>query len=323
MDPKINKKVRLLYLMQLLNKYTDENNPVSTNEIIKYFAQKDISVSRKTVKDDIDALVEAGYDVVTVKSSYNSFFWNTRIFQLSEVKLLMDAVIVSNFIVRDKKEELIEKLLSCTSLGYSTQISRHLYNFYRVKADDEQLYDTVETINDAINKRKKIHFQYIEFIPNKEKVLKNKGELFVIDPYAIILNEGHYFLLGYFEKNKNILIFRVDYMYRPKVTTVELLPPPIGFNAVEIAKELFESDEKKINIDIECDKLFLEEIIDKFGEEIEIKKINDTIFKTRINTKANSQFYGWVFQHYGKIKIVAPLTIKDEYKKMIEMAIQE
>lgn len=127
MGTRINKKGRVLYLLEFLYKETDENNSVSTKEIIDYLGKRGISVNRKTLKDDISILVEAGYDIVTIKSSHNSFFFRNRKFKMLELKLLMDAVSSSQFIAHGKSEELIEKLRFLASTKQSEQLVRHLF----------------------------------------------------------------------------------------------------------------------------------------------------------------------------------------------------
>lgn len=97
-----NKKGRLLYLLRYLYQETDENNAVSTNEIIHYLTKRDMPINRKTVKDDIDTLIHTGYDIVTMKSSAHSFFMGSREFELLELKLLIDAVSSSKFITTQK-----------------------------------------------------------------------------------------------------------------------------------------------------------------------------------------------------------------------------
>ncbi|NCD04066.1 MAG: hypothetical protein EOM00_13960 [Clostridia bacterium] len=138
MDTKNNKKGRLIYLLKYLYENTDEQNPVSTNELIAYFADRDISVNRKTIKDDIDVLSDAGFDIVTIKSSFNSFFWGERQFQIPELKLLIDAVSSSKFITRDKSEELIKKL---TDLNYEL-----LKNRYHLGEAKEAALENMEEI---------------------------------------------------------------------------------------------------------------------------------------------------------------------------------
>lgn len=44
---------------------TPPDHPVTTNELVEFFAEASANAARKTVKDDIDVLIEEGYDIVT------------------------------------------------------------------------------------------------------------------------------------------------------------------------------------------------------------------------------------------------------------------
>ena len=60
----IKNKGRILAILQYLYKNTDEDNTVTTNELIEILSQAGYTANRKTIKDDIDIIVEAGFDVI-------------------------------------------------------------------------------------------------------------------------------------------------------------------------------------------------------------------------------------------------------------------
>ena len=62
---KQDKKGRLLALREYLYKYTDEQHPVSTQDLIDEMARQGYPGNRKTIKDDIDVLNKFGMDVIT------------------------------------------------------------------------------------------------------------------------------------------------------------------------------------------------------------------------------------------------------------------
>ncbi len=159
----IRNKQRPFRMLKYLYENTDENHPVSTPELVKIFQAEDAHASRKTVKDDIDVLVGEGFDIVTVRSTQNSFFWGSRIFELPEIKLLIDAVSSARFISKEKSAELVSKLTGLVSRQQARKVRRHLYMADRVKAENHQLYYIVDAITDAINERKKICFQCFEY----------------------------------------------------------------------------------------------------------------------------------------------------------------
>ena len=113
----IRNKQRPFRMLKYLYENTDENHPVSTPELVKIFQAEDAHASRKTIKDDIDVLIGEGFDIVTVRSTQNSFFLANRKFEIPEIKLLIDAVSSSRFINREKSAVLIEKLTGMVTGG--------------------------------------------------------------------------------------------------------------------------------------------------------------------------------------------------------------
>mgnify|MGYP002523358476 FL=1 len=56
-------KIKLLVLYDFLYRETDENNPLSTAEIIERLKSDGITVERKALINDIKVLNEWGYEV--------------------------------------------------------------------------------------------------------------------------------------------------------------------------------------------------------------------------------------------------------------------
>lgn len=102
-----NSKVRVPYLLKYLFQNTDEEHQVTTQELIDILAAEGFKANCKTVKDDIDMLTVAGYDIITEKAASNSFFYGFRDFELPEIKLLIDAVSSSKHISMEKSKQLI------------------------------------------------------------------------------------------------------------------------------------------------------------------------------------------------------------------------
>ena len=184
-------KKRLLLILELLYKRTDEDNPVSTVDITEYLQRKGITIDRKTLATDLKLLKDMDYDIVTIKSSPNKYFWGNRTFEIPELKMLIDAVSSSRFIPKKKSDELIKKLVSLASETQSTELDRHVIATGRAKADNKQIYYIVDTISDAINQGKKIQFKYTEYNGKKEKVFRHNGEVYTLSPSVLYWNEDY------------------------------------------------------------------------------------------------------------------------------------
>ena len=135
-----NQKLKLLYLCQILTQQTDEEHPMTVQELISQLARYDIQAERKSVYDDLEALSRFGVDVQCRKGRHPGWFVGARDFELPELKLLIDAVESSKFITEKKSRALIDKIHSLTSEGQVSKLKRNNYVAERIKPDNEQIY---------------------------------------------------------------------------------------------------------------------------------------------------------------------------------------
>ena len=96
-------------------KDTDEENPISANEIIAKLSDLDITAERKSIYDDIECLRRFGLDIERDNSKNGGYFLASRDFETPELKLLADAVGSSKFITQKKSLALIKKIESLAS----------------------------------------------------------------------------------------------------------------------------------------------------------------------------------------------------------------
>ena len=320
----IRNKQRPFRMLKYLYENTDENHPVSTPELVRIFQAEDAHASRKTVKDDIDVLVGEGFDIVTIRSTQNSFFLANRKFELPELKLLIDAVSSSKFISKEKSEDLIRKLTEMVSRTQAEKIRRHLYTADHIKADNRQIYYIVDAITDAINEGKKIGFQYFEYNADKERCLRHEGTQYHVSPYALVWDDNYYYMCGFSDTRGMVNNFRVDRMCNTEILEEDAVPMPEDFNVEEYVQHQFRrfaGDE--VEVVLECRDDMMKYIIDKFGEDVETWKCSEETFCAKVNVADSPTFYGWVFPFEGKVKIVEPEAIRDKYRNMVKAAAEE
>ena len=87
-----DQKLKILYILDYLQKNSHEEHPVRAAELIAMLNKKEISCDRKTVYSDIATLQQFGIDIITVPGKNGGYYIASRSFQLPELKLLIDAV---------------------------------------------------------------------------------------------------------------------------------------------------------------------------------------------------------------------------------------
>ena len=306
----------LLLLRQYLYQQTDEQHPVSVTDILAFWQQHGIQAGRKSVYTDIELLQYAGMDIVCVKSTQNRYFVGERLFELPELKLLVDAVESSGFITEKKSTALIKKLGHLTSTAQAEQLNRRIYMGGTPKPENESIYYNVDTIHNAVQKKQQITFQYFEYSPKKEKILKHDGYKYRFSPYAMIWNRDCYYAVGWSEKHGKIAQFRVD-----RMTAVEPLEQTavqtLDFDPAEYVRKVFGMyPDNLCTVELLCNNEVMRSVIDRFGENVWTETVDEQHFRATVEVAPSPPFFSWVFTFSGKIRIVSPAAVLEEMRDM-------
>lgn len=307
---------RVLLLVKYLYLYSDENSPISGSDILAFWQTQGIQSSRKSVYSDISLLVELGMDIVCVKSTQNRYFVGSRLFELPELKLLVDAVESSCFITKKKSRDLIHKLAALTSEAQAVELDRPVYLDGVAKPDNEAVYYIMDALHTAMREKKKARFQYYEYTPKKEKVLKHGGLWYVFSPYALLWNRDFYYAVGYSERHGKIAQFRVDRMTGVTLLEESAAPDPT-FRAADYVRTVFGMYGAAVTtVELLCENETMRSVVDRFGEEVRTETVDDLRFRATVEVAASPPFFAWVFTFGGKIKITGPAETLAEMRSM-------
>ena len=306
----------LLLLQQYLYEHTDDQHPASVADILAFWREHGIQAGRKSVYSAIEVLQSNGMDIVCVKSTQNRYFVVERLFELPELKLLVDAVESSRFITAKKSERLIEKLGKLTSESHARQLDRHIYMEGTAKPENECIYYSVDEIHNAIQEKRQITFQYYEYTPQKEKILKHNGYRYQFSPYALIWSRDCYYAVGWSEKHGKLAQFRVDRMVAVESSDQAAVCMP-DFDPAEYVRKIFGMyPDDLCTVELLCDNEVMRSVIDRFGEEVSTVTVDDGHFKAIVEVAPSPPFFAWVFTFCGKIQILGPAEVLDEMRGM-------
>lgn len=319
----VSNKLRPLFVLKILYEYTDDEHFVTIAQVLQILHDDyNIESYRKTVKEDIDLLMDAGYDIEFVKSSQNKYHIISRDFDVAELKMLIDAVASSKFISKTKSRELTEKLSKLAGPYSSKELTRNIDVERRIKGDTTKLFLVVDTINTAINQKKKIAFKYFSFNIKKEKKAKHNGEIYRFSPYRLVWNGDYYYVVGFSEKYQDVGSFRIDRICDvPTILEEETTPIPKEFDINVFLNSMFRMyNGERVTVELICHNSVIDTILDKFGESITIFAYDMDNFKVIVNAAISHVFFSWIFGFGGKVKINGPKNVKDAYAKMVREA---
>ena len=298
---------RTLIVFKYLWNNTDEDHTASLAEITKHLEDCGQTADPRTLRKDIDQLVELGVDIVKDRKIQNQYHVATRHFDAPEVKLLIDAVQSSRFITQKKSKALINKLAVFVAPNQKQTLKRQLYVDVRSKSGNESIYLTVDRIQTAITEKKRIVFQYYEYTPEKERVFRRDGQVYSVSPYALLWNNDAYYVVGYHDLRGIVAKFRADRIANLEISDKQIVQKPKDFDVSEFfSQEFFMRDGKECRVDLLCDNVLMTSIIDRFGEAVHTEVVDDRHFKVTATVDLSNTFYGWVFASAGKMKILSP-----------------
>jgi len=319
-------RLRPLYIAKILYDMTDEDHYLSTPEIISILKEKyGIEGYRTTITSDIEALIDFGMEIEVIKSSATQYHLISREFDLPEIKLLIDAVESSKFITEKKSKELVSKLGKLASQKQADELKRNLVPEGRIKPDNEYIYYIVDAINEAINTKKKISFQYFEYNVRKQQKPRHNGEVYVFSPYNLVWNGDYYYMIGYSDKHNSIGSFRVDRISKqPKILPDEAVAIPDDFHLSEYINTSFRMyNSEHQEVELICDNSVMDAIIDRFGDDVQTFANDMTSFRAVVNIAVSHVFFSWVFGFGGRVKIKSPEGVRNQYADMIAEAYSE
>ena len=150
-------KLKPLYVMKFLLQNSDEEHPVTMNQIIAHLESQGIAAERKSIYSDIEALQVFGLDIVrTGSGNVSGYYIASRSFELPELKLLVDSVQSSKFITHKKTAALIKKIETLASIHEAQLLNRQVFVKNRIKTMNESIYYNVDEIHNGISKNKKM-----------------------------------------------------------------------------------------------------------------------------------------------------------------------
>lgn len=320
-----NQKLKLIYLIEILTKYTDEEHLLNATEIIAKLHSYGIDAERKSVYSDIKLLVDNKIlDIEQVSGRYGGFHVLNRKFELAELKLLVDAVQASKFITNKQCAELIKKIADFSSVYDENKLSRSVYIYDRASENSRNTFYAIDTIHTAISENKAISFKYSYMKPDGKREMKHDGTEYNVSPYALLWRDENYYLVAFDHHAKCMRHYRVDRTENIRVTD-EIRIGREAFEAVSLSNyssnvfEMFGGDEYIVHF--ECDSSLAGAMFDRFGSSLRTSPKGDK-FEFYAPIQESVRFYGWVFGFEGKLKILSPQHIVDGYLNQIKKVAQ-
>ena len=312
-----NQKLKIFYILDYLEAYSNEKNPVRASDLISMLdRQWGIRCDRKTVYSDIAALQQYGVDIVSIPGKNGGYYIASRNFELPELKLLIDAVQSSRYLTEKKSRELIEKLCSQCNEQDAKLMRRTVLVSGRVKSMNETIYYNVDAIQEAIAQNKQISFRYFDWDFGGKRKYRDKE--YLASPYGLCQDHENCYLLA-FSSRYGITSYRVDRMTDIQLTEEARIPCPelTGKALHDHANRLFQMySGDALDVKMRFHRSLLNVVIDRFGKDTMLIPDGKDYFNFTVKVAISPMFLSWIIGFGAKAKILYPKSVADACKAL-------
>lgn len=321
MPKNANEKIKLILIWQMLKQDSDEDHPLSTSDIINKLYEKGYSAERKAIYDAVKLLNENGFEVLSYRDTQNKYYVVDRSFDIAELKILLDAIQAASFITEKKTEIFIDKIAALAGSNRAKLLKKNIVCFDTAKHSNENIYYNIDTIDNCILANKKVSFQYFDFGINGIRIYRKDSERYIVNPVALVFSEDKYYLVCYNDKYKNLSNYRVDRMDKVEQELNDIDPAECvkGFNVHKHKKQAFSMyGGELVDVELQIQNDIIDVVVDKFGENIKMKKIDETHSILKARVQISPTFFSWCFNLGSKLKILSPDNVVKNYIDLIK-----
>ncbi|MEG0545672.1 MAG: WYL domain-containing protein [Oscillospiraceae bacterium] len=341
------KKLLIINILDVLKKYTDENHRLSQKEIADILkTEYNMSVERKAIKRNLMNLIDCGYEIEYSKSlrmiptkitgeleeSYIlSDFYLVRDFTDSELRLLIDSLLFSKQIPYSQRKELIGKLEGLSNQYFKSRV-KHIQTMPNMSLNNNQLFYTIEILDEAISKARQVSFTYNEYGTDKKlhsrKNSSGQSREYIINPYQMATANGRYYLICNYDKYDNVVNYRID-----RITNIKMLDTPAkpakqvkglvnGFDLPKhMVEHLYMFAGESGTVTFRVKKYILNDVFDWFGGDLTF--FDETKDEVSIRVSVNfAAMRCWALQYALHAKILSPEHLARQVKEDLKTAIE-
>lgn len=317
-DERINNRANTLRVLDILREYSDDQHIMTSTDIINVFQkQYGAKIDRRTVYSSIETLIECGFDVSDYEDNEKGYYLRGREFDPAEVRLLVDAVNSFEYISQTQTAALLDKLKKLLNSYERQNVSSALMVNPNKKSSNQQVLLNIDVLGQAISEKKKVSFTYMRYNFSK-KLEPRRGEPYTVNPYAMICENEHYYLVCLYEGRNDPSLYRIDLMKNIKVKKESIDLSSKEANLDSVKKITYAHAGKPETVRLRGDKIALGYVIEKFGSDVTIIPDKDGEgFEAAFTASPEGILY-WALQYVQHVEVLYPKSLRDEVIKALE-----
>jgi predicted DNA-binding transcriptional regulator YafY len=280
-------------------------------------------------KDPSDELRLVVYD-----PKQKGFYVRQRQYDLNDIRLLAECVYSAKFVSEGQAKRLVNALCGMVSEHQAERIKHDAFLTDRVKTNTRSVLNSIDTINQAMSRRlngqphkpEKVKFKYMTYSIKDmhQQVERRHGGDYIVSPFALVINDGNYYLLAYDDYAQDMRTYRVDRM-KGVCLTGEPREGKEAFAAIDLKTytkrvfSMFGGQQERVTI--RFINPLLDAVVDRFGNDkssVQYAKVDDSHFSVTTQVEISDQFFGWVLGFGKKAKILEPVSVVDKFAAYLD-----
>ena len=314
--------IRLLLLKEYLQANAGKDRIVKRTELEDYLTEKGYPVEKKTLYSDF-AVLESEFGL---RLEYDPHKKGYRLlnppFEPHELRMLVDGVQSAKFITKEKAREITEKVKRLAGKDTAATLKRQTYVADRVRSMNDNVVSEADRIHQAIAEDCQIAFRYFHYTPdrNNPKSYSKDGSKLIVSPYALLWNNGNYYLYAY--DGKKFRYYRVDRMESISKPLIQKREGKDLFKEKDItsqkAKVFDMYGGKEYNVRIRFRKELADAVIDQFGKDVMMMPVDADHFTITAAIEVSPTFFAWISTFGRRVKILEPAPVVEKMRDFIQ-----
>lgn len=342
------KRLLVMNILDILNRYTDENHRLSQKEISDILKREyGMHADRKAIRRNLLNLIDCGYPIEyseTVRMIPNkttgaleesyilSDFYLERNFTDGELRLLIDSLLFSKHIPYSQCKELVGKLEGLSNIYFSSRI-KHIARMPDDKANNKQIFLNIELLDEAISLSRKVSFHYLEYGTDKKlhKKMRPDGTVreYIISPYQMAAKEGKYYLICNYDKYDDISNYRIDRIADIKILDEQAKPfeklkwsNGRTLDLVEYMRaHPYMCSSENVHVKFRISRAMISDIIDMFGSDVRFSDEDES--GVTVSTVTNEMAVEQFAKNFSpNVVVLEPRELRNRLKDNLEKSLK-
>lgn len=317
--------VKLLYIRDYLYAEATREHPKNARHIKEFLETKNIEASEKTIYNDIVRLHIDFHVPVEYNASKKGYYITKPEFEPHELRLMVDSIQSSKFITQTEANRISQKIVKLADVYTKASLTdRHSWVVDRIRSRNESVVKDADKFYRAIAENRKVGFRYFHYTPNpnNSKRFSKSGDRYVVSPYALLWDNGNFYLYAYLTEKNAFRTFRIDRMEDIDSTLTEKRDGEKEFKTDQLTAQEYKVFQmyhgEKMKVRVRFSNHLADAVIDQFGKNVMLIPEDEKHFTATLPVEISPTFFAWLATFGRGAKIVYPDKAIEKMRDFIE-----